>query len=37
MGLGLTIVKKICEISNYRIDYRFELTKHILTVHFKGG
>ncbi len=35
LGLGLTIVKKICEISNYHIDYRFELGRHILTVHLK--
>ena len=33
-GLGLTIVKKICDVSNYTIRYRFEISKHIVEVQF---
>jgi signal transduction histidine kinase len=35
MGLGLTIVKKICETSNYQINYSFNSSRHKLTVQFQ--
>jgi signal transduction histidine kinase len=35
LGLGLTIVKKICDISHYRIDYAFSASMHRIIVQFR--
>ncbi|MDF1864346.1 MAG: HAMP domain-containing sensor histidine kinase, partial [Saprospiraceae bacterium] len=34
LGLGLSIVKKICEVSNLNIDYYYENEEHILKILF---
>jgi signal transduction histidine kinase len=34
LGLGLEIVKKICTLNRYRIEYRFNNLTHIFTVVF---
>lgn len=34
LGLGLSIIKKICEVSQMRIDYQCKESEHIITVHF---
>ena len=34
MGLGLSIVKKICEVSGFSIDYQYELDEHRLEIDF---
>jgi two-component system sensor histidine kinase QseC len=33
-GLGLSIVKKICEVSNWKITYKADSSLHIVTVTF---
>jgi signal transduction histidine kinase len=33
-GLGLSLVKQICNRYNWRIDYTFENRQHIFSVHF---
>jgi len=35
LGLGLSIVKKICEYYNYSVDYTMKDRLHILTILFK--
>ncbi|MDH3710483.1 MAG: HAMP domain-containing histidine kinase [Cyclobacteriaceae bacterium] len=34
MGLGLSIVKKICDVSGFKIDYWYELNEHRLEIEF---
>ncbi|PTB94240.1 hypothetical protein C9994_12290 [Marivirga lumbricoides] len=34
LGLGLSIIKKICEVNNMSIDYSCKEQEHILTVYF---
>ncbi|MEO5893330.1 MAG: HAMP domain-containing sensor histidine kinase [Ferruginibacter sp.] len=34
LGLGLSIVKKICDQNNFSIDYQLREHLHILTIHF---
>lgn len=34
LGLGLSIVKKVCEIYNYSINYSFKNKQHIFTIDF---
>lgn len=34
LGLGLAIVQKICEVSDLRIDYRYENDFHVFTLAF---
>jgi len=33
-GLGLTIVKQICDMNKILIDYKFQKPYHIITLHF---
>ena len=33
LGIGLSIVKRICDLYNFSIDYRFS-TNHIFSIHF---
>jgi len=35
MGLGLSIVKKICDVSDYHIHYKYQDGWHHITVHIK--
>ena len=35
LGLGLSIVKKICETYGFPVSYRYERDMHIVTVQFK--
>ena len=35
LGLGLSIVKKICEYYNYSVQYTFNDSFHIITIVFK--
>lgn len=35
LGLGLSIVKKICDLYHFRIEYEYNLPVHTLTVQFK--
>ena len=34
LGLGLSIVKQICDQNNFHINYSFEQPIHIITVSF---
>lgn len=34
LGLGLSIIKKICEVNQMHIDYQCKESEHIITVHF---
>ncbi len=34
LGLGLSIVKKICEQNNFSVEYRFEKPLHIVSIQF---
>lgn len=34
VGLGLSIVKKICELSHFNIDYAFKNQKHVVLINF---
>lgn len=34
LGLGLSIIKKICEVNNMKAEYACKEQEHILTVHF---
>ncbi len=34
MGLGLSIVKKICDVSGFKVDYWYELNEHRLEIEF---
>jgi len=34
LGLGLAIVRKICEVSNLQIDYNYENDLHVFTLSF---
>ena len=34
MGLGLSIVKKICEVSGFKVNYLYELDEHRLEIAF---
>lgn len=36
IGIGLALVKRILEISGYRIGYRFHNNKHVIVVDFKN-
>jgi K+-sensing histidine kinase KdpD len=35
-GLGLSIVKKICDVAGFAIDYRYAGGRHQFTIHFSG-
>lgn len=34
IGLGLSIIKEICDVNNFNISYAFENDRHILSVNF---
>lgn len=34
-GLGLSIVKAICDYHNWRVEYTFKENRHVFTVHFR--
>ncbi len=34
LGLGLSIIKKICEVNQMHIEYECKESEHIITVHF---
>jgi len=35
VGLGLAIINKICEVQNWKIDYRFEESMHCFRIQFR--
>ncbi|SIO46479.1 sensor histidine kinase [Chitinophaga niabensis] len=34
-GLGLAVIRQICEASGLRVTYDYEVEKHVFTIHFK--
>ncbi|WP_368659782.1 ATP-binding protein [Bacteroides cellulosilyticus] len=34
-GLGLSIVKAICDYHDWRVEYAFKENRHVFTVHFR--